>query len=459
MITKNKLRILILGASFDTGNMGVNVLATSSAKCALASYPDAELCFLDYAEEPSVRTIRTSKGDFSIPEVNIRFSKKIYLANNIAVLLLLAIGMRCFPLDSVRNWVLGQNPWLRRIDEADLVLSLAGGDSFSDIYGVRRLLYVSLPQILCLWMRKTLILLPQTIGPFKGSFARHTAGYILRRACHIYGRDQQSVTLARHLRGNDPYDEVVAFSHDVGFVLDAIAPKIVDVAGFSLGSKVPRKPLVGLNVSGLLWNGGYTGKNMFGLGLNYQELIFKLIDLFIHEKDAEVLLVPHVFGPVGSESDSPVCEQIWERLRCEYEGQLGLLRGTYDSSELKYAIGLCDFFVGSRMHACIAAISQGVPAVSIAYSDKFAGVMQTIGLDSNVADARLLDELSVLKIVERAFSQRTSIRRGLLQVMPKVKASGLQLLQRDARSFTGPADDPAKNERPSPTIDNGIHVQ
>ena len=47
---------------------------------------------------------------------------------------------------------------------------------------------------------------------------------------------------------------------------------------------------------------------------------------------------------------------------------------------MKYLIGQCDFFVGSRMHSCIAAVSQCVPAVSIAYSDKFIGVMATLGL-------------------------------------------------------------------------------
>jgi len=38
----------------------------------------------------------------------------------------------------------------------------------------------------------------------------------------------------------------------------------------------------------------------------------------------------------------------------------------YGPSETKFLIGHCDFFVGARMHACIAAVSQYVPAVTLA---------------------------------------------------------------------------------------------
>ena len=47
----------------------------------------------------------------------------------------------------------------------------------------------------------------------------------------------------------------------------------------------------------------------------------------------------------------------------------------------KAVIGQCDFFIGSRMHACIAALSQGVPCVGVAYSMKFAGVFDTVGME------------------------------------------------------------------------------
>jgi polysaccharide pyruvyl transferase WcaK-like protein len=308
---------------------------------------------------------------------------------------------------------------------------------------------------------KKLILLPQTIGPFKGAFARKIARYILRGAERIYGRDRGSVSLALALRGEPQDTKHVALCYDVGFILDAITPKNLDTGGFPLVAQDRRVPIVGLNVSGLLWSGGYTRNNMFGLRVDYKKLILEVLNFFILEKGAAVLLIPHVFGTgANSESDELVCHQIWETLSGKYGARLGLLSGTYDQSELKYVIGLCDFFVGSRMHACIAAVSQGVPAVSVAYSDKFVGVMETIGMGSNVADARYLSEQEMLPVIERAFDRRFEIRRELLQSMPKVRASILSLLDPGvhARRGTSLAPDPPEDAMLCADVEGRVHV-
>jgi polysaccharide pyruvyl transferase WcaK-like protein len=122
-----------------------------------------------------------------------------------------------------------------------------------------------------------------------------------------------------------------------------------------------------------------------------------------------------------------VCEKVFAALEKKYEGRLGLVRGTYNQSEIKYLIGQCDFFVGSRMHACIAAISQLVPAVCIAYSGKFAGVMETIGIESMVADARRLSASEILQMVEESFEHRAITRQILERKIPEVKTVVLNL--------------------------------
>jgi polysaccharide pyruvyl transferase WcaK-like protein len=217
------------------------------------------------------------------------------------------------------------------------------------------------------------------------------------------------------------------FCYDVGFVLDSIEPSHQEVVGLAVDKQL-RSPLVGLNISGLLFMGGYTRNNAFGLRDDYRVLVTSLIDLLISKKGANVLIVPHVFGmQTDSESDSVVCEQVFATLEKKYEGRLGLVRGTYNQSEIKYLIGQCDFFVGSRMHACIAAISQLVPAVCIAYSDKFAGVMATVGVEGLVADARKMDQEAILGIVEKAYDERALLRRQLERKMPKVRETVLSL--------------------------------
>jgi colanic acid/amylovoran biosynthesis protein WcaK/AmsJ len=80
------------------------------------------------------------------------------------------------------------------------------------------------------------------------------------------------------------------------------------------------------------------------------------------------------------------------------------------------------------MHACIAALSQGVPAVAISYSDKFAGVLETIGMTEAVADPRKLDENQILQIIGEAFDRRESSRRHLLTVIPEVQTKAVATL-------------------------------
>ena len=141
-----------------------------------------------------------------------------------------------------------------------------------------------------------------------------------------------------------------------------------------------------------------------------------------------MLLIPHVFGSAG-ESDTPVCEKTYEALKPRYGDSMALASGPYDLGEVKHIIGLCDFFVGARMHACIAAVSQSVPVVPMAYSDKFVGVMQTIGIEANVVDLRKMDEEEIFNVIERAFEHRAEVRQQLSSTMPQVKKSVLSLFE------------------------------
>jgi polysaccharide pyruvyl transferase WcaK-like protein len=427
MSCKDQMRISVLGATFETENMGVSALAAGTIKCILSEYPSATVTLLDYAKKPSVYTLKLADRNATIPLVNMRFSKRLYLPNNIAWLLLAAVVLKLVPSRKLREWVVAKNVCLRHIKEATIVASMAGGDSFSDIYGLERLLYVALPQVLVLLLGKPLLLLPQTIGPFRARFSRMMARYILRHALRVYTRDFRSLKEVEAVLGHRPDPERFKFCYDVGFILDPIAPTHQNVVGLAL-ERPMRSTLVGLNISGLLFMGGYTRNNAFGLRVDYQALIYNLIDFLVSKKSASVLLVPHVFGTrADSESDSQVCEQVFAALEGKYRGRIGLVRGTYNQSEIKHIIGLCDFFIGSRMHACIAAVSQTIPAVSIAYSDKFLGVMETVGVGSLVADARKLDTEEILNVIGESYDSRALSCLHLETKMAQIKGSVLNL--------------------------------
>jgi polysaccharide pyruvyl transferase WcaK-like protein len=427
MTSDRPIAIGLLGASFGAKNLGVAALACGTVASVFYSYPNARLFIVDYAIEPATYQVKHPGGIASIELVNIRFSKRFYLHNNIAYLLFLALCLRLLPSRKWRERLLLRNRVLKAIHEADIIGSIAGGDSFSDIYGLRRLIYMALPQILVLQLKKPLVLLPQTFGPFKGTFAKAIARYILKRSKIVYSRDSGGFEAVRDLIGRDRGR--LEFSYDMGFALD---PNIrTERIPFWMSEYDKSIPLVGVNVSGLLSIGGYTRNNMFNIKGDYHQLIHKLINYFIQTYRAHVMLVPHVFGTDDeSESDVIACRRVHDDIDDRLRNYVHLIRGEFNQYEIKALIGRCDFFVGSRMHACIAAISQCVPAVGLAYSRKFQGVFDSVGMEELVIDIREHDEDAIMAFLERAYQRRQELRAKLEANIPAVQASVLSLFSR-----------------------------
>jgi colanic acid/amylovoran biosynthesis protein len=419
-------QVLLLGASFSTGNMGVGALAAGALTLVSERYPQAQVQLLDYGRSATASKVEVKGKSLQVPLINLRFSWKLLLPNNIATLLVLAVLSRAGGA-GWRRWLMARNPWLKRIAQADVAVAVSGGDSFSDIYGLGRFFYVALPQFLALALGVKLIMLPQTLGPFRGKPARCMAGFLMRRAALVCSRDQAGMGVLSEFLNVADAKRKARFCFDMGFVLEPHVPAVLDLGGLELQTSPRLRPLVGLNISGLLWMGGYNRGNMFDLKLDYSALIDALIQHLINEQGATVLLIPHVFGS-DAESDTLAVRAVQQRLAQRFAGRLFCVRGNYDQSEIKHVIGLCDFFVGSRMHACIAALSQGIPAVGVAYSDKFAGVFNSVGPACVVADPRELTLAQTVQVIAKAFGDRGAAKRQLQQSMPRIKTQVLALL-------------------------------
>jgi colanic acid/amylovoran biosynthesis protein len=422
-----KNKILLLGATFNTDNMGVGALAAGALTILKKQYPTADIFFLDYGREAIISKIDIEGKTVSVPLINLRFSWKVFLPNNIAYLCLLVILSKYIG-QTLGKSLIERNYWLKAICEADISFAVSGGDSFSDIYGMGRFFYVTLPQILLTLMGKRLIFLPQTIGPLKSGLAKWMAKYLMQHAEIIYSRDIEGVNDAKSLLNKSNDAQKIRFCHDMGFVMEPHKPKHIELIGITeKGLAQKKKPLIGLNVSGLLLVGGYNKNNMFNLKVDYQELIDSIIRFLIEEKQANVILVPHVFGS-QEESDSHAVSSVYERLKDKYPNGLFCVAGLYDPNEIKYVINFCDFFIGSRMHACIGALSQSIPAIGISYSQKFIGVFESVGVGHLIADPKQLTIEETLSTIDNALTTRDEIKIHLQKTMPGIKENILGLL-------------------------------
>jgi polysaccharide pyruvyl transferase WcaK-like protein len=395
--------ICLLGASFNTGNRGVAALAAGTITSVLSAIPDARVFLIDYAKVPSRHRVFCDGRHVEVELVNIRFSKKFWLPNNIARLLATALLLKLLP-GSIQKRILAKNHHLNLLHQADVITSIAGGDSFSDIYGMARLLYVTLPQFLVIFLGRPLVQLPQTFGPYKSSAAKRIAGFIVRRSRAVYARDTDSLEEIKRLAREN--GAKYRFSPDMAFCMQPCPPK--GTAQHFIADLRSKKNLVGLNVSGLLYIGGYNRSNMFGVSSDYAELTHRIIRFFL-DQGCDVVLAPHVFG-ADDESDQTAIRAIASKFASDSDGRLHSVQGEFDQHEIKCLIGLCDFFLGARMHACIAALSQGVPAVGLAYSRKFVGVFRSVAVPELVLDLRSQTTEATLDQVAALYRDRAGFR-------------------------------------------------
>jgi polysaccharide pyruvyl transferase WcaK-like protein len=285
----------------------------------------------------------------------------------------------------------------------DILLDIGAGDSFADIYADKRFAYIVATKAMAIMVGKPLILSPQTIGPFTRQPHGAIAAWLCKRSAMVFARDPLSMAVLKKLSPKADARQVI----DVAFALpfDRPAPRT--------GGAVK----IGINVSGLLMNGGYSGANEYGLTIDYPALTRGLIAAFSAMPDTEVHLVPHVIAPDMPRDDDAAAA---DRLKREFPHTVRHPDFTSPSAAKTFIAGL-DFLVGARMHATIAAYSAGVPVIPISYSRKFEGLYS--GLDYPwLVPAKGMTTQTALAFILDAFAQRAQVARDIARGTPVITA-------------------------------------
>lgn len=292
---------------------------------------------------------------------------------------------------------------IRKYKTFDYVFAIGFGDSFADIYGVERFESINKPIQQCLAKGRRVVLMPQTIGPFKDKKLLAKAAKTVEQSYLVFPRDKQS------------FDFVADHTNA------AKVKEMVDVAFFLPFEKKQfnnHKINVGVALSGLLWRNGYTGKNEFGLKLDYKKLMLELIEWLAAQDNVQVVLTPHVVsGDALCDDDYTLSYNLQKELG---EDKVQLSPFFKDPIMAKSYISGLDFFIGSRMHACIAAFSSGVPVVPISYSRKFTGLFVDTLSYPYVADPVSKTQDDVVSLVKSSFIQRDELKNMIAERMEGV---------------------------------------
>lgn len=247
---------------------------------------------------------------------------------------------------------------IRAFMDCDCVFDITMGDSFSDIYSKKYCIGLIRYKRIAEFFAKKYILLPQTYGPFTDKKIECMAMNVIKRADEVYARDPLS---KEYLENNCKNVKAKLFI-DLAFMLPYEKEK------YKMNHE---KINLGLNISGLLWRGGFIRGNQFELKFSYKEYINELLNRYCHDNRYNVHLIPHVIDQDNDAYDDDY--KILKLLNKKYPNTV-LAPPFKNPIEAKSYISNMDCFLGGRLHSTIAAFSSGVATIPFSYSRKFEGL-------------------------------------------------------------------------------------
>lgn len=301
---------------------------------------------------------------------------------------------------------------------ADYIFDIGQGDSFADIYGKGRFQWIFSQYKLGRKYNKPYCVLPQTIGPFKDKEIEKKAIKGIKWASCVMARDKQSFDYVKGILPDKKVSEII----DVAFFMPYVK-KVFDSSFIH----------VGLNISALLWHGGYTKDNQFGLKTDYQKLIRNIIKYFLSLDNVKLHLVPHVVGGERHiENDYAVSYDLYEEFN---HPNLILAPLFLDPMIAKGYIAGLDFFMGARMHSTIAAFSSGVPVIPMAYSRKFNGLFCETLDYQHIVDMKSENDESILYKIKENYQRRGRLKDLIIKRQNTVIKERHDLLWKEIDNF------------------------
>ena len=377
------MNILIANSTINSGNKGCVALALSTMYFISKMLNERSMCCQFFLPQSGYE--RKEEHTIKIGDVTLKFMSLMDIT---------PLSIRQYIKNSTK-YIAGHREYQatkKAYQEADFILDIGQGDSFADIYGKRRFDWIFSQYRLGMKYKKPYCILPQTIGPFKDASIRTQACRGISYAKCVMARDKQSYDYVKEL------------------LPDKTVTEIIDVAFFMpFKRKEFNKDFihVGLNVSALLWHGGYTRNNQFGLKVDYPLLVRSIIDYFLEQTNVKVHLIPHVVDSERSvENDYAVSFDLYE----EYNHPNLVLSPLFlDPISAKNYIAGMDFFMGARMHSTIAAFSSEVPVFPMAYSRKFNGLFTDTLQYPYMADMKAQSNMEVLTSIKQCYEQKNKL--------------------------------------------------
>ena len=183
--------------------------------------------------------------------------------------------------------------------------------------------------------------------------------------------------------------------------------------------------VLGVNVSSLIERYKQPGQEL-------RTEVAEFIHRAVRQYGLGVLLVPHVHPLQGEHAggDATYMAELLERCR-DLGDRVTMMPHAFNAAQIKYVIGQLRFFIGARTHSTIAALSSGVPTVSIAYSVKARGINRDLfGDERAVLPTTELSADSLQRSLDWLLREEQSLQATLARRIPQLQEEAKQAAAR-----------------------------
>jgi len=438
-------------------NKGSAAVAISAIKVLKSYIPNSEFASLaqysdSFAKQHGLRVINNSVSSRSMRIFSL--SNSIRSTLDLTMCIIWHIIFTKLHVDAKR---LINSKILKEFYETDLIVDLSM-DLFSDNLGTISIIEHSKSLLCGIMLGKPVVVFAQSLGPFRSKLNALIAKFTLNKVDLITVREELANQYLKDIGVNKPPIHLTA---DPAFLLETASKdrisKIFDK------NKIDKsiRPLIGITISHVIVAKGLEkSKPTKLLKYIYKLLLFFLPDLLLtfidntikktnyfsklnnslsgvddiinvidyltNKLNATILLIPHSIAP--SESLSPIgddrstAERLYKMVKCRE--RVILISDEYTSEELKGIIGECDILISSKMHANIAALSQCIPVVGLAYSHKFYAIMKMLGQEKYVCNN--INYYEIVDKIDDVWRNIETIRSELNIKIPAIKENSMK---------------------------------
>jgi len=280
----------------------------------------------------------------------------------------------------------------KSLSEADYIIVCGGGflggkkfDSFIHLFQI----YIDT------LFGKKVIVMGTSIEPISNNLIKHITEKILKKIDFIFAREEITY---RYLKNFMPLDKIDLIP-DFAFMLNDDKSEAKEILEYKKGFPIT----YGITVRN--WNFP-NEKNSQEKMLNYKNVLAKFIDYMAKEYNAAFIFIPQVIVSYGNDVD--VAKEIKKQIH--YQEHFLILEDDFSPEEIKNLIWHCDFFIGTRMHSNIFALSMNVPTIAIAYEKKTNGIMHTVKMDNYILDINTISLDNLINMNKKLSEEKQEIR-------------------------------------------------